>query len=333
MSCDSTKLDRLHRHFNETTRFADVILPPASHLEQANYDIIFTGLSVRNVAKWSTAAFPMPEGGKDQWEILCEVVGSVNGVSATDVDDMMFAHLLSSSVGREGTSCPGVSEEEARQKIGNKRGPERLLDLMFRAGPYGDHFDDGAPGLSLAKLKAEPHGIDLGPLRERLPNMLATESGGIELAPELIVKDIDRLRRGLEDRRRENGLVLVGRRHLRNNNSWMQNVHALAKGRDRCTLLVSPADAKRLGLEKGGRASVRSRTGEVIAPVEISDEMMPGVVCLPHGYGHAVSGTRMSVARAHPGVNSNVLADEQGIDELSGNAVLNGIPVEVALAR
>jgi anaerobic selenocysteine-containing dehydrogenase len=162
--------------------------------------------------------------------------------------------------------------------------------------------------------------------------MLATPSGRIELAPPLLVEDVARLRAALDERGGGRGLVLVGRRHLRSNNSWMHNVAALAKGPERCTLLVHPGDAARLGLEDGGRARVRSRVGEVTVPVSVTEEMMPGVVSLPHGFGHDAEGVRLSVARRHAGVNSNLLADETLLDTVSGNAVLNGIPVEVSAA-
>ena len=192
---------------------------------------------------------------------------------------------------------------------------------MLRGGPYD---------LSLEKLRAEPHGLDLGVLEGgRLPRILATESGALELAPPLLVEDVPRLHAALEERRRDDRLLLVGRRNVRSNNSWMHNVPALAKGRDRCTLLIHPDDAARLGLEHGARALVRSRVGEVAAPVALSDEMMPSVVSLPHGHGHGEPGTRLGIAATQPGVSSNALTDEAALDALSGNAVLNGIPVEV----
>jgi anaerobic selenocysteine-containing dehydrogenase len=214
--------------------------------------------------------------------------------------------------------------------LGADAGPERLVDLMLRAGPYGDRFDDAAPGLSLAKLAAAEHGVDLGPLASRLPAMLATESRAVELAPELIVADVARLRGAINER--NEGFVLIGRRHLRSNNSWFHNLPALAKGRERCTLLVHPDDASKLGLAAGTRARVRSRVGVVEAPVEISDAMMRGVVSLPHGFGHDAPGAKLGVAAQRPGVNSNLLSDETRIDALSCNAVLNGIPVEVSAA-
>ncbi|MDJ0848731.1 MAG: molybdopterin-dependent oxidoreductase [Myxococcota bacterium] len=316
-------------YVNETTRFADVILPPVSPLERSNYEVAFNGLAIHHHAKYSPRAVEPPPDSRDQWEILAELAGRVNGADLAAVDDLVLGTVLGSAVG-PGSATPDVSVEEARAMLGDERGPERVLDLMLRAGPYGDHFDDSSDGLSLARLKAAEHGIDLGPLAPRLPAMLATESGALELAPELIVADVARLRARLAERAADDRMMLIGRRHLRSNNSWMGNVHALAKGRDRCTLLVSPLDADRIGVWDGGRARVRSRVGELEAPVVVSDEMMPGVVSLPHGFGHDAPGARLSVARRHAGVNSNLLTDEEAIDALSCNAVLDGIPVEVS---
>lgn len=319
-------------YVNETTRFADVILPPVSPLERSNYDLVFNGLSIRNISKYSPRVLEPPEDSRDPWEILAELAGRVNGASADAVDELVLSHLLSSAVGSPGSSCPDVSVEEARKQLGDRRGPERILDLMLRAGPYGDHFDPERSGLSLEVLRKAEHGLDLGALEPRLPGMLATESGAVELAPALLSGDVSRLRARLSERTADDRLVLVGRRHLRSNNSWMHNIHSLAKGRDRCTLLVHPTDAKRLGLADGARARIRSRIGAIEAPIAVSEEMMPGVVSLPHGFGHDVEGTRMRVARQHAGVNSNRLTDEAQVDALSGNSVLNGIPVEIAPA-
>jgi len=180
-------------------------------------------------------------------------------------------------------------------------------------------------------LERSPHGVDLGPHRQRIPEMLRTASGMVELAPEAIMADLPRLHAALA-RERNGGLVLVGRRQLRSNNSWMHNLPALVKGKDRCTLHVHPSDAERLGLADGGRAAISSATGRIEAPVELTEDIMPGVVSIPHGWGHSAPGVRMSVASEHAGVNSNVLADDTQTDPLSGNAVLNGIPVEVRAA-
>jgi anaerobic selenocysteine-containing dehydrogenase len=320
-------------YLNETTRHADVILPPNSALERTNYDIFFEQLSVRNVSKLSPRVFETPTDSREQWWILAELAGRLGGANADTVDELVFSHMISATVGGAETSCPDVTAEQARAALGPVRGPERILDLMLRAGPWGDRFDEDSDGLSLAALQEAEHGVDLGPLEPRLPNVLGTASGAIELAPELLVGDVPRLRAALDERRRGNGMVLIGRRHLRSNNSWMHNLRPLAKGRDRCTLLVNPADAARLGLADGGRARVKSRVGELVAPVSVTDEMMPGVVSLPHGFGHDAPGAKLAVAaEMAAGVNVNLLNDETRLDVLSGNAVLNGTPVEVSAA-
>jgi anaerobic selenocysteine-containing dehydrogenase len=204
-----------------------------------------------------------------------------------------------------------------------------VLDLMLRTGPYGDGFGANPDGLSLDVLEANPHGVDLGPLQPRLPEVLRTPSGQIELAPHVIVHDVETRLAPSLDRHINGELVLVGRRDLRSNNSWMHNLEVLVKGKARCTLQVHPDDATRLGLADGAVARVRSRVGSVEIPVAVTDGIMPGVVSIPHGWGHGVPGTDMGVAGRNAGVNSNLLADGTLVDPLSGNAVLNGIPVTV----
>jgi anaerobic selenocysteine-containing dehydrogenase len=203
---------------------------------------------------------------------------------------------------------------------------------MLRVGPFGDRFGSDPDGLTLDRLEAAPHGIDLGALEPRVPQVLRTESGKIELAPEPIADDVPRLEAALA-RHRNGQMVLIGRRQLRSNNSWMHNVPHLVRGDDRCTAHVHPADAERLGLEDGARARVSSGSGEIEVAVEVTDAVMEGVVSIPHGWGHDEPGVQLTVAAEHAGVNSNVLADENAMDPLSGNAVLNGIPVELAPAR
>jgi anaerobic selenocysteine-containing dehydrogenase len=198
---------------------------------------------------------------------------------------------------------------------------------MLRSGPYGDAFGARPGGLSLAVLEANPHGVDLGPLEPRIPEVLRTPSGMIELAPPPVVADVERLRTALAQE--NGGMVLVGRRDLRSNNSWMHNLHVLVKGDARCTLHVHPEDATRLGLADGGVARVASRTGAVEVPVEVTDGIMPGVVSIPHGWGHGEEGVQLRIAAAHAGVNSNRLADEHFLEPLSGTAVLCGVPVTI----
>ena len=319
-------------YLNETTRHADVILPSTVQLEHENYDFLFQTTAVRNFARWSPRFFEPEEGTMDHWRILTEIGARMQGVSWEQVDDLMLGGMLAQMVGPD-TGCPDVSPEAARNALGEERGPLRFIDAMLRVGPYGDKFDPEGEGLNLARLREAPHGVDLGALERRLPEALKTPGRRIDLAPDYVLQDIPRLREALATRSREDSLVLVGRRQLRNMNSWLHNLPALASGSDRCRLLVHSEDAKRLGLSSGGHARVRSRSGEVIALCEVSDEMMPGVVSLPHGFGHAREGTRLAVAQSQQaGVSSNDLTDEQVLDVPSGTHVANGIPVVVESA-
>ena len=202
---------------------------------------------------------------------------------------------------------------------------------MLQTGPFGAGFGARPGGASLDLLLANPHGVDFGPLEPRLPEVLRTPSGMIELDHPVLVADLGRLAAAVPDLEQRE-MVLVGRRHLRSNNSWMHNMRVLVKGRPRCTLQVHPDDAVRLGLRNGDSARIASRVGSVVAPVEVTESIRPGVVSLPHGWGHGRRGTAMRVAAEHAGVNSNVLADDQALDPLSGTSVLNGIPVEVGPA-
>jgi anaerobic selenocysteine-containing dehydrogenase len=214
--------------------------------------------------------------------------------------------------------------------LGDRRGPDRLLDLLLRAGPYGEGFGTDPDGLSVAKLEADPHGIDLGPLEPRVPDVLSTASGRIELAVPLVLDELSRLEDQLDEV--PDGPVLIGRRHLRTNNSWSHNVAGLTKGQQLCTLQVHPEDAGTFGVSDGGAARVRSRAGEITVTVEVTEDLRRGVVSLPHGFGHDLAGVELSVARTQGGANSNVLTDRDDVDPLSGTAVLNGIPVEVTPA-
>jgi anaerobic selenocysteine-containing dehydrogenase len=221
----------------------------------------------------------------------------------------------------------GRDQAEIMSELATSSGPERLLDLGLRTGPYGDAFGVTPDGLTLDQLISHPHGIDLGALRPRIPDMLRTPSGRIDLAYPAFVGDLDRLDRHLA--RPRPPMVLIGRRHLRSNNSWQHNIRTLMKGKPRCVLQVHPEDAQRLGLADQGRARVTSASGSLVAPVEVSDTVMPGVVSLPHGWGHDVDGTRLAVARERPGANVNVLGSTHHVDPLSGNPQLNGIPVSI----
>lgn len=307
---------------NETTRHAHVILPGLSALEQPHFDDMIWLWGVRSAGKWSPAILPPPADRPREWEILTRLAAVCMGMTgdAVDVgaiDDGYFAALAA----MHGIDASTIAHHYAA------RGPERILDLTIRTGPFGDRYGERPDGLTLQSFTDAPNGLDLGPLVPRLRDILATPTKRVALAPPYVLADLPRLRARL-DRPRET-LVLVSRRHVRSNNSWMHNVPVLVSGRERCTLLVHPADAERTGLRHGGRASIRSAAGAIEAPVEVSEEMAPGVVSLPHGWGHDRAGVRLGVASAHPGVNNNLLAPAELVDVPSGNAVLNGIPVTV----
>ncbi|HYR95263.1 MAG TPA: molybdopterin oxidoreductase family protein [Candidatus Binatus sp.] len=318
-------------YLNETTRHADVILPGLSALEQSHYDVVLRQLAIRNVATYSPAVFAPPPGQRPEWETLLRLAGIVAGQGpAADpaaVDEMVMLQRIEHEVTSPASPIHGRDPAEILAALAPRRGPERLLDLMLRTGPYGDGFGARPDGLTLAVLEANPHGVDLGPLEPRIPEVLRTPSGKVELAPEPLVADVARLRADLD--RPAPAMLLIGRRDLRSNNSWMHNLPVLVKGKPRCTAQMHPADAARLGLGEGALARVASRVGAVDIPVELTDAIMPGVLSIPHGWGHDRPGAGIRVAADHAGVNSNLLADELALDPLSGDAVLNGIPVTV----
>jgi len=317
-------------YLNETTKHAHFILPSTVQLEHENFDFMFSTTSVRNMVHYSPQVFEPEPDAKHHWQILLELAARLNSLDIATLENLMFEGSLAMFLGKSGTAGANVSAQEAKAKLGAIPGPERLLDLMLRAGPYGDGFDDAVNGLSLAKLKESKHAIDLGPLQPRLPDVLRTPSRRIQLAPELIVGDVERLQRALARDRKAEGFLLVSRRQIQNMNSWLHNLEVLAKGKNRCTLEIHPDDAKRIGLADRGTARVSSRVGMIEVEVEVSDRMMPGVVCLPHGYGHTKAGTRLHVASSkQPGSNYNQLADELLLDEISGTSVINGLPVDV----
>jgi hypothetical protein len=223
-----------------------------------------------------------------------------------------------------------VPIEEARRLIGDDPGPDRVFDILIRGGPMGDAFGAVPDGLTLEKVRQHPHGLDLGPLDAgMIPQVLRTPDRKIDLAPPQISCDVPRMEQAMADLGKPGSMLMIGRRDIRSKNAWMHNIALLAKGKDRCTLLVHPLDADRLGLVTGGRARIRTHIAEVIAPVVVSDEIMPGVVSLPHGWGHGMKDTRQRVANAHAGVNANAIIDEGDLDVPSATTILNGVPVEI----
>ncbi|QSQ11148.1 molybdopterin oxidoreductase family protein [Myxococcus landrumensis] len=303
----------LDPYLNETTRHAHLILPPVSPLERGHYDVAFHVLAVRNTAKYSPPLFPPAPDAHEDWQTTLEL-----------------QHRLQNL--RRGR--PSLRQTLLHQAL-RRMGPERLLDIGLRMGPHGARFNPLRKGMSLAKLRESPHGVDLGPLQPCLPSRLQTKDRRIHLAPEALTADVRRLRDTFPEHTAsdvETGderLLLIGRRHLRDNNSWMHNVQGLVKGKPRCTLMMHPEDAARLGLSDGMSAVVTSRVGEVTVPVAVTGDIMPGVVSLPHGYGHRREGTGQRIAAEHAGISHNDLTDELSVDVPSGNAAFNGTPVRV----
>ena len=326
-------------YLNETTRHAHVILPPPSHLQRDHYDLLLLQFAVRNVANYSEAILPLEEGQPDEWEILAKIAAIVQGRGIdADVslsDDAAMRSMVNSAVKDSNSNVCGRDADEIMNELSlnGQCGPARMIDFMLRTGPYGDAFGAAIGGATLQLLKENPHGIDYGALQPRIPEILRTPSGKVELAPEVLINDLDRLfdivGSGVVDKNSGRNLLLIGRRHLRSNNSWMHNINVLVKGKSRCTLIMHPTDAHARSVKEGDVVSVQSRVGEVRVAVEISDTIRPGVVSLPHGWGHDAEGTDMQVAAQVAGVNSNILTDHEAIDPLSGTSVLNGIPVAV----
>ena len=297
-------------YVNETTRHAHIILPPTSSLERGHYDLAFHLLAIRNTTKFSPALFQRGDDTRDDWEILLELQ------TRMDHD------------GRLGSLFGGLKRRFIKQFFS----PERILDLALRFGPYGSGVNPFSKGLTLRKVQKAAHGIDLGPLKPCLPERLRTADKCIELAPEVLVRDVERVKKQLLDNASilSNGdLLLIGRRQLRSNNSWMHNVERLIKGKPRCTILMHPTDAAHRRLASGQKVVVQSRVGSIVLPVEVSEEIMPGVVSIPHGWGHDRPGNQLEVAQQHPGASINDLTDTQTIDALCGTAAFSGTVVTI----
>ncbi|WP_206047023.1 molybdopterin-dependent oxidoreductase, partial [Noviherbaspirillum denitrificans] len=308
-------------YLNETTRHADVILPGLSPLEDLHYDTAFPQFAYRNYARYSDPVLERPAGQTPEWQILLKLAAIIQGKGAQADVEAMDDELFADDVRR----VAGEHADALIAAYAHLKGPERQVDFALRTGPYGDMFGRRPEGINLAKVKAAPGGIDLGPLQPRIPEVLRTPSGKIELAPAALLADLQRPAAELAQPVPE--LVVIGRRQVRSGNSWMHNLPTLAKGPFRCTALVHPADAQRLGLQDGGKARISGKGRVIEAQVEVSGDMMPGVVSLPHGWGHDVPGTRMALAAERPGANLNAVLDESLRDPLSGNAVLNGLPI------
>ena len=296
-------------YINETTRHADLILPSPSGLETDHYDFIFLALAVRNVSKFSPQIFAPEPGSMYDWQIMKELA----------------LRLMPKPTGIADRLRLGIQKRILRWLT-----PDRLLDLGLKTGPYGWF----RKGLSLKRLRANPNGIDLGELQPVLPATLRTPDKKIDAAPQVYLDHLKQavapqVKAATESQSEANEFSLIGRRHLRSNNSWMHNSQRLVKGPDRCTLMMHPSDAERLNLVADAPVAISSNVGSVTAPLEITDEIMPGVVSLPHGYGHHRAKTKLSVAAQHAGVSINDLTDDKIVDNLTGNAAFSAQTVRI----
>lgn len=296
-------------YLTETSRHADFILPPVSPLERDHYDLVFNMIAVRDVAKFSPALFKAPNHAKQDWQIYCALA-----------DRLLKKAPL---------------KQRLQLKVAEALGPRGHIDLLLRTGRYGNALHP-FKGLTLKQLIKQPHGVDLGPLKPQLPKSLHTKSNRIELHRDFFMKDLHRLEKTFfgpdAPYDQTDKLLLIGRRDVRSNNSWLHNSQRLVKGKNRCTVMMNPQDAQRLNLSSEQAVDVCSTVGSIQLPVEITDAIMPGVISIPHGWGHNKQGTRWSKAQRHAGQSVNSLTDDSQIDELSGNAVLNGVPVTVKAA-
>ena len=331
-------------YLNETTRHADVILPPPRSLTRPHYDHLLYQFAVRSVANWSDPVFDLDANERHEWDTLLRLGAIVAGagidVDVNELDDSVARARLESAVRSRRSVVFGRNVEELLMLCGDERGPSRLMDITIRLGRFGDGFGANPDGLSLAKLREHPHGVDLGALIARLADIITTPSGRIELAPPVLADD---LRRFVDAHVRDastidprstdcqavDALQLIGRRDLRSNNSWMHNVNVLVKGKQRCTLQIHPDDAARRDIFDGERVRVQSSVGAIDVEARVTDIVRRGVVSLPHGWGHHRTGMAMSVANANAGQSFNDVVDTRLIDPLSGNAALNSTMVSV----
>ena len=323
-------------YLNETTRHADVILPAPSALEKDHYDIGLLIYAVRNIANYSEPVLARDAEMPEEWETLVRLGAILQGLGAdvdpSVMDEQIVTAMVTSAVTQSSSPVFGRDVDEIMTALsrGGRRGTARMLDFLLQTGPYGAAFGTQPDGISLDYLLAHPHGVDLGALEPRIPEMLRTPSGRIELSPPQFIGDLVRLEKSIATHDASQ-MLLVGRRELKSNNSWMHNIAVLTKGSLACTAQLHPDDAQRIGAATGDEVRITSRVGQIEISVEVTDSVTQGVVSVPHGWGHDMAGTRMEVARRKAGVNSNILSDDKAMDPLSGNSVLSAIPVTVEL--
>jgi anaerobic selenocysteine-containing dehydrogenase len=321
-------------YINETTRHADVILPPASPLSHGHYDFFFHGLAVRNFASYSRPVIEKSDQEKDKWEILAKLILIMKNkgwqTPAQEIEKSMLNDIASQVIkGLGGEEKAGVTNEVLISMLNGEKGPERILDFLLRIGPYGDNFGLNPDGINLLKIIENNNYIDLGDLEPWCEKALLTPDSKIDIYPEDIKNSVKKLKKELKNSMEEkkNEFILIGRRHLRTNNSWMHNISSLSKN-NRCTLFMNPADAQKIGIKNEDRVKVRTEVSEIIIPVEIKEQIKENVVSIPHGFGHDFEDIRMETARKNPGVNVNRIIPQK-IDPVSGTSVLNGVSVKI----
>lgn len=310
-------------YLTETSSLADVILPVASPLTRPQHDVVFNNLAVRNQARYSPPVFPVPEGEKDETQVLAELTAIAVGITSghepttAQVDDLIAYTVANQACTDEASRAHGRVLEELLEAVSHRAGVDRILDLRIRSGPYGDGFGSHPDGLTLQHLMDAPHGIDLGPLQPRLPEVLRTPSGRIDVAAPVLLDALSKAAQLLQTKAPQARFTLVGRRHLRSNNSWMKGLPTLTGGSNVPTVMIHPQDAGSLGIDDGDDLVVSSKSGSITLPAAVRDDVAPGCVCIPHGWGEA---------------NVNALIDVDAIDPLAGTSVLSGLAVELAPA-
>jgi anaerobic selenocysteine-containing dehydrogenase len=319
-------------YINESSRHADVILPSPDHMEHSDFMVYFITYCVRDYVRYCPPVTELAAGALHDSDILNGLVARILGITSEEAEERALNLLYEQLKAQGNPVCNSINYVDIRKALGDAPGQDRMLDLLLRSSrDYGDHFGARPDGLTLQRLKAQPHGVDLGPMQSRLAEAIYLPHKKVELMPQIITADIPNLRAWIDAGTADGLTLITGRRHVRSCNSWMHNLHVLVKGKDRCTLVMHPHDAQQRGIADQAMVEVRTQTGTVKVRAEISEDIRPGVVSLPHGWGHDEPGTRMQIASEHAGVNANLLSGIELLDRPSGNAVFNGIPVEVSL--
>lgn len=350
-------------YINETTQYADLIIPPTSVLEHCHYDLVLQIVAIRHSAKFSPALFEKPEGSYHEWQSYLEVSSRINKrlhskkrqQFAIEMNRRYLNWLSDEGIlnllikmgpyGRKPVVLDAINKTLSSERLpvinhlwrpGVKQFEKMLrrnhaLNAFLETTPYGKYTFPVMGGLNLNKIKYKKHGIDIGPMVPMMPDRLNTKNKKVNLNPDYLKSEINRLGAQLEHNReaREFDLLLIGRRHIRSNNSWLHNSYRLVKGKDRCTLVMHSDDAKARNLEEGSEVLIRSRVGEVRMKIEISEGIKPGVVSIPHGWGHDRKGSQLSVASQYAGASVNDLTDDEFFEPLTGQAICNGVPVQV----